>query len=117
MRYMLHILEGDLLEGSRFKAREMDTLLHQDSKGKRDDDTMTLQTEKQKTAPGSRLCNFFQKDNCTFSRCRYFHQCAICDTSCHGAISCTKIESSRGEPYQKQKPPHKQYRRDRAGDG
>ena len=67
MRYMLLLLERFM---GRFKVLgqniEIDTLLHQDSKGKRDDDTMTLQTEKQETAPGSRLCNLFQKGNYLF---------------------------------------------------
>ena len=105
----------------RFKNQsqsiEMDTLLHQDTKGTNDDDKMILQTERQKkTAPGARLCILFQKGNCTFSNCKFPHKCAVCDSYSHGAISCSKKELTHkgvGSSH-KTKPPHPRYRRERA---
>ena len=97
------------------RSLDMDTLLHQDSKGARDDDTMALQKERQKkTSPSSYLCKSFQKGKCTFTRCRYVHQCAICDSFSHGAIGCNKMEPSQSGASTKLKPPHPRFRRDRA---
>ena len=108
----------------RFKGHgqsiELDTLLHMDTKGKRDDDEKVLSGDtKGKTSQEPPLCYQFQKGPCTFARCRYRHECAVCRSESHGAISCWKASSGGAlkkeqQQQKKTKPPHPRYRRDRA---
>ena len=97
---------------------ELDTIIHQGTKGTEDDDTVVQQKASQPRGfSKERLCYAFQKGECSFASCRYRHRCAICDATSHGAISCEKKKkTSSGEGKKKTKPPHPRFRRDRALD-
>ena len=113
----------DALKRRRFKGRlksqgesvELDTLLHKGTKGDADEDAeLQRKPAKGQMFPNIRICYAFQKDACTYPSCRYRHVCTVCDSESHGAISCTRKRTTKGEASKKTKPPHPRYRRDRA---
>ena len=103
----------------RFKTQgqsvELDTLLHKDTKEVPDDSD-----REGKFVPRKLRCHAFQKDDCTWPKCRFQHLCSICDSDSHGAVSCEKRKAAKAGAQQrkieKTKPPHPRYRRDRAKD-
>ena len=118
----------------RFKTEnqsvELDTLLHQDTKGAGDND-LHSQVGESKTTPSTSAtklrCRAFQKEECSWPNCRFQHLCNICDSASQGAVSCVKRKyektgsrqektGSQQKKDQKTKPPHPRYRRDRAKD-
>ena len=98
---------------------ELDTLLHQRSKGDNDED---------ESSKDNRVCFNFQRGHCAFKFCNFQHKCSICFSPSHGANSCRKAETAsnsttmhRGPPaigtsrtQTATSPPHPRYRRDRA---
>ena len=110
------------------KSLELDTLLHQSTKGTLDDDDIdpvSLGNSKQEGSAGfssRRPCFAFQSGGCNRKQCNFRHVCLVCRSESHGSDRCNK---QRGSSYDssnpfgakaKTKPPHPRYRRDRAKD-
>ena len=106
----------------RFKNQnqsvEFYTLLHNETKGPKDDDAKVLKAERRDLGfATSRLCYAFESDQCTFPNCRYRQACLLCESTSHGVVSCRKKEARQvTSQKQKTKPPHPRFRRDRAQD-
>ena len=115
----------DALRRRRFKGRlksqgesvELDTLLHKETKGEKDQDAeFPKKTVRGQNFPDKRMCYAFQKNSCVYPNCRYRHVCSVCDSESHGAIACNRKSNTGGDAVKKTKPPHPRYRRDRAKD-
>ena len=73
---------------SHGQSVELDTLLNQSRKGKRDDDALPFLSN-WKTFKSTRTCFQFQEGTCSYSNCRFRHQCSVCNSRSHGSRSCT----------------------------
>ena len=115
---------------SHGQSVELDTLLNQSRKGKRDDDALPFLSN---SKPGysfksTRTCFRFQEGTCSFPSCRFRHQCSVCNSRSHGSRSCTgragttlqgRIEQqppATTTSSTSSRPPHPRFRRDRERD-
>ena len=96
---------------------ELDTLLQQTTKSKKDKESYTASTSRR----FDRLCYAFQRESCAVSSCNFSHRCSLCYSYEHGAIRCTYNSGGQNAthgaartPAPASRPPHPRYRRDRA---
>ena len=107
---------------------ELDTLLNESTTFSEDNDEKVAKCKNKRPKSSSKnasdICFLFQTDDCRWAKCRYRHNCRICNSSSHGMAVCPQRLGSAGKEKEyklpsgnevrSDKPPNPRSRRDRA---